>query len=151
MQSAVFQPDNQEKVCSNILSQSHFHWKTDWGANSEKPQDQKYWLVKIKGFFPLSHYLNGSDGWFLSCTSYFSMLKAREFQYEGQVRSFNEKLEFFPSNACNNKSLSFISVKIVQKQRTPLQCRGCEPMWQFSIFTHTAQWLLLQSAYLILP
>lgn len=39
--STVFLPDNQEKVHSNILCQSHFHWKTDGGVNSGKLQKEK--------------------------------------------------------------------------------------------------------------
>lgn len=50
------------------------------------------------------------------------MVKAKEFQYGGQDRSFNEKSEFFTSNTCSNNSISFFFfVKIAQKKRAPLE------------------------------
>lgn len=120
---------------SNPLSLENRLGKKFWRA----PKQKKIWTGKVWGVSPL-HPLNGSDQWFHSCISYFSMLKTKEFPYGGQDRSCNEKSEFFSSDRWNNKSLSFIFCQNCPKAKDTFGIWRPWAMRRFSVVTQTAQW-----------
>lgn len=115
------------------------------GSNIWKAPKPQIWLVKFEFVRLLSW--NLSD--FLAEPFIFRYWKPKSFNMEVRIRAVMKNEIFFSSNTFNNKSPSFIFIKIVQKQTSYLEYGVCKPVWHFSMFTHTAQWHSYYSRLLI--